>query len=662
MKKKLKKLLAGVLAAAMCAGMTGIIPGTEAQAFSSESYSDAGAAEEIASGSCGPGTVWSLDAEGTMTIGGSGTVEDFENHYADAVTRLVIESGVDSIDTEVFAGYGNLEEAVILSQDVQIRKGAFGSGTVIWGKKGTAPQNFARNNGNPFAALMSYPDVPEGIWFYNEVKYGYDNGIMTGTSDGNFGPYNALPRCQFAVILHRLAGGETVPFEQRYPDVADGMWYTDAIMWASEAGIISGYSNGYFGVADNITREEMATMMYRYARYKGYDTGARADFDQFLDGNKVNDFARKPMSWAVGCGLISGKYGQTVLDPQGQASRAETAIIIMRFMENIRPAAEVSSVSLDRDRIEMEAYDSIQLKAEVAAEEDVEVLWRSGDNSVATVVNGKVEGVSAGYTVIVAKAGDRQALCRVRVTKVDVTELRLSSSELVMNSGEGTQLNVFLTPSNASASAEDVVWSSSDGNVASVSNGFIVAGNPGQAVITATVDSVSASCIVNVYSRGAINYLLSYISNYGYINENGNREIEWESYDAYHDITYVSLVEYWPDWNELTVYTMMDGAVIGYFDYSISDAKADEYYIEGVFSDAYFYAGTTFNSYNLMPDDELGFMTYEISGAATYEQVNRIGTNLLHVSVRMLETQLRNTLGIGVKDLGFASYDLMWAF
>lgn len=338
MKKKLKKWLAGVLASAMCAGMTGIIPGKEAQAFSAEPYSEAGATEEIASGSCGSGTVWSLDAEGTMTIGGIGTVEDFEHDYTDAVTRLVIETGVYSIDTEVFAGYGNLEEAVILPRNVQIRNGAFDSETVIWGKKGTAAQNFAQSNGNPFAALMSYPDVPEEIWFYNEVEYVYDNGIMTGTSDGNFGPYNALPRCQFAVILHRLAGGEIVPFEQRYPDVADGTWYTDAVMWASEAGIISGYSNGYFGVADNITREEMATMMYRYAQYKGYDTSVRADFDQFLDGNKVNDFAQESMSWAVGCGLISGKYNQTVLDPQGQASRAETAIIIMRFMEQIRPA------------------------------------------------------------------------------------------------------------------------------------------------------------------------------------------------------------------------------------------------------------------------------------------------------------------------------------
>ena len=179
-----------------------------------------------------------------------------------------------------------------------------------------------------------FTDVFLKDWFYNSVKYVYDNGLMTGLNETTFGPYENLARAQFAVILHRMNGSPDIEYTNKFPDVADNQWYTDAILWASDIGVVTGYEDtGKFGPGDNINREQMAVMMYRYANYLGYDTSARADISKYTDAGNVNEFAKEAMSWAVGTGIITGKYNETQLDPQGNASRAECATIIMRFME-----------------------------------------------------------------------------------------------------------------------------------------------------------------------------------------------------------------------------------------------------------------------------------------------------------------------------------------
>ena len=184
------------------------------------------------------------------------------------------------------------------------------------------------------AVTLPYSDVKEDDWFYGEVKYVYVNGIMTGYGDGSqFGPYNNLARAEFAQIIYRLEGEPVPGAQNRFPDVGEADWYRNAVVWAYNAGVVTGYSNGNFGPADKITREQMAVMMYRYAEMKGYDVRESADFSHYQDAANVSPFAGKAMSWAVAVGLISGKYGQTRLDPQGSASRAECAIILTRFMQ-----------------------------------------------------------------------------------------------------------------------------------------------------------------------------------------------------------------------------------------------------------------------------------------------------------------------------------------
>ncbi len=186
--------------------------------------------------------------------------------------------------------------------------------------------------------LSPFADVSTDSWFCTDVDYVNSRGIMTGIGEDkvNFEPYSNLPRAQFAVIIHRLEGEPAADAGKDFPDVPDSGWYTSAVRWASQddVGIITGYSsNGMFGPADFIIREQLAVMMFRYASYKGLDNSARADFSGYQDAAMVDDFAVDALQWAVAEGIITGKYDQTQLDPYGYASRAECAIIIRRFME-----------------------------------------------------------------------------------------------------------------------------------------------------------------------------------------------------------------------------------------------------------------------------------------------------------------------------------------
>ena len=181
---------------------------------------------------------------------------------------------------------------------------------------------------------LPYVDVAKDDWFYDGVYYNYFAKTMTGKDKTHFAPLENLARAQFAVIIHRMQDEPKVAYTGKFPDVGDGIWYTDAILWAESAGVVTGYTgNGLFGPADNITREQMAVMMYRYANYLNYDVSKTAELDTFKDAKDVQEFAVKAMKWAVGNGIITGKYEGTKIDPQGNALRGECALIIQRFME-----------------------------------------------------------------------------------------------------------------------------------------------------------------------------------------------------------------------------------------------------------------------------------------------------------------------------------------
>lgn len=178
-------------------------------------------------------------------------------------------------------------------------------------------------------SVSEYTDVHEGDWFYSTVADVAEKGYITGTTETTFAPGSNLERGQLATILYRMAGNPETSFESRFGDVGDGMFFSVPVTWANNVGVVKGYDNGNFGASDKITREQLATMLYRYAGYAGYDTSATGDIYSFPDGSAVSGFASESMSWAVGSGLIKGDGGN--INPQGDVSRAVAATMISRL-------------------------------------------------------------------------------------------------------------------------------------------------------------------------------------------------------------------------------------------------------------------------------------------------------------------------------------------
>lgn len=200
----------------------------------------------------------------------------------------------------------------------------------------------AENTGIIEAMSGTYIDVNEGDWYYEYVDYVHDRGYMTGLNETTFGPVELLSRAQFATILYRVAGTPAVSYTPAFGDVEDDQFYTSAVIWGSANGIITGYSNGLFGPGDNVTREQIALMMYRYAKYCGYDTEIMLnDLLSFPDKGAVSGFAHIAMQWAVGSSLVTGTDGN--LNPLGTANRAECATIITRFCQRFMTANAIYS-------------------------------------------------------------------------------------------------------------------------------------------------------------------------------------------------------------------------------------------------------------------------------------------------------------------------------
>ena len=185
---------------------------------------------------------------------------------------------------------------------------------------------------NPGTGANPFTDVFEKDWFYGDVMFVYENGLMLGTSKTLFSPHGTATRGMMATILWRMEGSPVPKGKNSFTDVEAGKWYADAITWTAENSIFAGYGKDKFGPDDPITREQLAAIFYRYVDYKGYDLTVKENLDKFKDADKITDYAKTAMQWAVGSGLVKGKYGN-LLDPQGTATRAEIAAMLHRFIE-----------------------------------------------------------------------------------------------------------------------------------------------------------------------------------------------------------------------------------------------------------------------------------------------------------------------------------------
>ena len=187
----------------------------------------------------------------------------------------------------------------------------------------------------PEEPTWPFTDVTEGDdWFYDAVAYVYENGIMAGTSETTFAPYMELDRAMAAQLFYNLEGKPTVTGDSTFTDVTSGHWAVDAITWAAQNDIVAGIGGGLYDPDSNVTREQFAVMLYKYARFKGCDLTATGDLTQFPDAGSISSWAETALSWANGKGLINGHENGTI-DPKGSTTRAQAASIMANFDQNV---------------------------------------------------------------------------------------------------------------------------------------------------------------------------------------------------------------------------------------------------------------------------------------------------------------------------------------
>lgn len=267
-----------------------------------------------------PGTTFhepnSINRVSILTVGGDAF--DVNATYT-IVTNDFMAAGGDTYYAFSAAGSG-YDTGVPLDQVVMDYIAEELNGTVT-----------AADYGEPAGRIhtISYNDVVAGDWFAEAVNYVTLTGRMNGTGEG-FSPNNNLTRAQMATVLYRMAGEPEGTIENPFSDVADGQWYTDAVVWAAETGITVGTSADTFNPNDNVTREQMATFLYRFAEYESLDPiEITGDLSAFPDADEVAGFATEAMTWAVGQKIIAGVDGN--LAPDGTATRAQVATVLMRY-------------------------------------------------------------------------------------------------------------------------------------------------------------------------------------------------------------------------------------------------------------------------------------------------------------------------------------------
>lgn len=278
---------------------------------------------------------------------GMETIPDAAFMLCTELREIFLPASLRVIGEGAFAGNVNLGAMVLPDSLELVGTSAFElcSSLSFYGHAGTYAQQYANSNGFPFLVIadgLPFMDVaPSGVYYTEAVQYVYGEGLMTGMNPTTFAPAENLSRAHFATILYRMAGSPSVagmdnPFEDNY--YMENFYYTAAI-WCNNAGILTGYYNpdgsftGRFGPSDNITREQLATMLYRYADYIGADTSARTSLEGFGDGAAVSDFAVEALEWAAAEGIVSGRATTPpTIAPLDNASRADTAVMMQRFL------------------------------------------------------------------------------------------------------------------------------------------------------------------------------------------------------------------------------------------------------------------------------------------------------------------------------------------
>ena len=270
---------------------------------------------------------------GGAIIGGSDVkaVDVYDAKNADG--KIAISGGTFSTDVSDYCVEGY--------QATRNADGTYGVAQITGGNtSGSGTTGGNENLDEPDVPLTDKPflftDVAESDWFYDAVKYAFNNDLMLGTTDTTFEPGMTASRGMIVTMLYRLEKEPTAAAKADFPDVLEDAWYTEAVHWGNEAGVVTGYSDGRYAPDDMITREQLVVILYRYAKLKGCDMSARADLSKYTDVDQVSGYAADAMAWAVEIGLVKGT-SDTTLSPAGDATRGQIATIMTRLCEDVLP-------------------------------------------------------------------------------------------------------------------------------------------------------------------------------------------------------------------------------------------------------------------------------------------------------------------------------------
>ena len=234
--------------------------------------------------------------------------------------------------------------------------------------------------------LSLFTDVPDTAWYSEAARYVRERGLMDGTGGGAFSPDSPMSRGMLVTVLYRMEGSPAAG-SVTFADVPDGRWYTHAVAWADENGIVNGRGDGSFGPNDPVTREQMAAILYRYAGYKGYAVTSLGAVSAFPDGDEVSPYAADAVGWAVGSGLLRGTGGD-MLAPAGGATRAQAAAVLMRLREDAARSYPMAVVSVMDVMYEPGGILFLEDGSFLVTDTYNNVIWRVSDGSGAVYAGG----------------------------------------------------------------------------------------------------------------------------------------------------------------------------------------------------------------------------------------------------------------------------------
>lgn len=300
-----------------------------------------------------PNTITQLDYYAFANCTGATTLQlstklSFIDSYAfsgcSALTTVEIPRSVGGIADHAFADCKRLQRVYIPQTVTDMAGDAFPTNSydlTIYGTAGSHIEEYAKEVGIAFKSYGFVEDVFSDIkatdWYVYAVQYAYDNGLMQGKGE-KFQPNNSLKREEFVQILYSNSGKPAVSVKNKFSDVKND-WYTNAVLWANEVGVASGKKDGTFGVGKEISRQDLALMLYKYAVLNNYDLTTESGLvDQYSDAKKVESYAKTALDWAITQGIMSGKGTGTDpatlrLDPAGKATRAECATMMMKLLK-----------------------------------------------------------------------------------------------------------------------------------------------------------------------------------------------------------------------------------------------------------------------------------------------------------------------------------------